>query len=80
MAVTQTYVMLMVSDMTRALKFYTVFDVSVSFDSAHWSEFTVGCHDGAALRWERRGRRLAWALKSTIWMLLSSEQATPAGK
>jgi lactoylglutathione lyase len=42
MPVTKTYVMLMVADMTRALKFYTdVFDVSVSFESPHWSEFTV---------------------------------------
>jgi predicted enzyme related to lactoylglutathione lyase len=42
MLVTKTYVMLMVADMTRALKFYTeAFDVSVSFDSPRWSEFTV---------------------------------------
>jgi lactoylglutathione lyase len=41
-AVRKTYVMLMVADMTRALKFYTqAFDASVSFDSPHWSEFTV---------------------------------------
>jgi predicted enzyme related to lactoylglutathione lyase len=42
MLVTKTYVMLMVADMTRALKFYIeAFDASVSFDSPHWSEFTV---------------------------------------
>ena len=42
MPVTKTYVMLMVADMTRALKFYTdAFDASVTFDSPHWSEFTV---------------------------------------
>jgi predicted enzyme related to lactoylglutathione lyase len=42
MPVTKTYVMLMVADMARALRFYTdAFDASVSFDSAHWSEFTV---------------------------------------
>ena len=42
MPVTKTYVMLMVADMERALKFYTdAFDATVSFDSHHWSEFTV---------------------------------------
>jgi predicted enzyme related to lactoylglutathione lyase len=34
--------MLMVADMACALKFYSeAFDASVSFDSPHWSEFTV---------------------------------------
>jgi predicted enzyme related to lactoylglutathione lyase len=38
--VEKTYVMLMVADMTRALRFYTeAFAVSVS--SPYWSEFTV---------------------------------------
>jgi predicted enzyme related to lactoylglutathione lyase len=40
--VEKTYVMLMVADMTRALRFYTeAFDVTVVISSPHWSEFTV---------------------------------------
>jgi predicted enzyme related to lactoylglutathione lyase len=52
MPVTKTYVMLMVADMARALKFYTeAFDASASFDSPHWSEFrvagaTIALHSG----------------------------------
>jgi predicted enzyme related to lactoylglutathione lyase len=40
--VEKTYVMLMVADMTRALRFYTqAFAVTVSMSSPYWSEFTV---------------------------------------
>jgi predicted enzyme related to lactoylglutathione lyase len=52
--VLKTYFMLMVADMTRALRFYTeTFAVSVSFSSSEWSEFqvagaTVALHAGGA--------------------------------
>jgi predicted enzyme related to lactoylglutathione lyase len=40
--VDKTYVMLMVADMTRALRFYTeAFAVTVEMSSPYWSEFTV---------------------------------------
>ena len=40
--VDKTYVMLMVADMTRALRFYTdAFAVTVAMSSPYWSEFTV---------------------------------------
>jgi predicted enzyme related to lactoylglutathione lyase len=40
--VQKTYVMLMVADMTRALRFYTeAFAVTVVVSSPYWSEFTV---------------------------------------
>jgi predicted enzyme related to lactoylglutathione lyase len=40
--VQKTYVMLMVADMTRALRFYTeAFDVTVLVSSPYWSEFIV---------------------------------------
>jgi lactoylglutathione lyase len=40
--VDKTYVMLMVADMTRALRFYTeAFAVNVVMSSRYWSEFTV---------------------------------------
>ena len=40
--VEKTYVMLMVADMTRALRFYTeAFAVTVVISSPHWSEFIV---------------------------------------
>jgi len=40
--VRKTYFMLMVVDMSRALRFYTDgFGASVSFSSPHWSELTV---------------------------------------
>jgi predicted enzyme related to lactoylglutathione lyase len=40
--VEKTYVMLMVADMTRALRFYTeAFAVTVVVSSPYWSEFTV---------------------------------------
>ena len=40
--VEKTYVMLMVTDMSRALRFYTeAFDVNVVINSPYWSEFTV---------------------------------------
>jgi predicted enzyme related to lactoylglutathione lyase len=40
--VDKTYVMLMVADMTRAMRFYTeAFAVSVGISSPYWSEFTV---------------------------------------
>jgi predicted enzyme related to lactoylglutathione lyase len=40
--VKKTYVMLMVADMTRALRFYSeAFDVTVVISSPHWSEFIV---------------------------------------
>ena len=40
--VDKTYVMLMVADMTRALRFYTeAFAVTVLISSPHWSEFTI---------------------------------------
>jgi predicted enzyme related to lactoylglutathione lyase len=44
--VEKTYVMLMVADMTRALRFYTeAFAVTVVISSPYWSEFTVaGSH------------------------------------
>jgi len=50
--VLKTYFMLMVGDMTRALRFYTdAFAVSVVFSSPEWSEFeaagaTVALHAG----------------------------------
>jgi predicted enzyme related to lactoylglutathione lyase len=40
--VEKTYVMLMVADMTRALRFYSeAFAVTVVISSPHWSEFIV---------------------------------------
>ena len=40
--VDKTYVMLMVADMARAMRFYTeAFAVRVVISSPHWSEFTV---------------------------------------
>ncbi len=40
--VEKTYVMLMVADMTRAMRFYTgAFAVTVVISSPHWSEFIV---------------------------------------
>ena len=40
--VEKTYVMLMVSDMTRALRFYTdAFEVTLVINSPYWSEFVV---------------------------------------
>jgi extradiol dioxygenase family protein len=40
--VDKTYVMLMVADMTRAMRFYTdAFAVNVGISSPYWSEFTV---------------------------------------
>jgi predicted enzyme related to lactoylglutathione lyase len=40
--VEKTYVMLMVADMARAMRFYTeAFEVTVVINSPHWSEFTV---------------------------------------
>ena len=40
--VDKTYVMLMVGDMARAMRFYTeAFAVSVVISSPYWSEFTV---------------------------------------
>jgi predicted enzyme related to lactoylglutathione lyase len=40
--VEKTYIMLMVADMTRAMRFYTeAFDVTVVMSSPYWSEFTV---------------------------------------
>jgi predicted enzyme related to lactoylglutathione lyase len=40
--VDKTYVMLMVADMARAMRFYTeAFAVSVGLSSPYWSEFTV---------------------------------------
>ena len=40
--VDKTYVMLMVADMTRALRFYTeAFAVNVVMSSPYWSEFMV---------------------------------------
>lgn len=40
--VDKTYVMLMVADMTRAMRFYTeAFAVNVGLSSPYWSEFTV---------------------------------------
>ena len=40
--VEKTYVMLMVADMTRALRFYSeAFAVTVVISSPYWSEFTV---------------------------------------
>jgi extradiol dioxygenase family protein len=40
--VEKTYVMLMVADMTRTLRFYTeAFGVTVVINSPHWSEFIV---------------------------------------
>jgi lactoylglutathione lyase len=50
--VLKTYFMLMVADMSRALRFYTeTFAVSVRFSSPQWSEFeaagaTVALHHG----------------------------------
>ena len=52
--VLKTYMMLMVADMDRALRFYTeAFSASVLFDSPHWSEFslagaTVALHSGGS--------------------------------
>jgi predicted enzyme related to lactoylglutathione lyase len=40
--VDKTYIMLMVADMARAMRFYTeAFDVTVVMSSPYWSEFTV---------------------------------------
>ena len=40
--VDKTYIMLMVADMTRAMRFYTeAFDVKVVINSPYWSEFMV---------------------------------------
>jgi len=40
--VDKTYVMLMVADMSRAMRFYTeAFAVNVGMNSPYWSEFTV---------------------------------------
>ena len=40
--VDKTYIMLMVADMSRALRFYTeAFDVKVVINSSYWSEFIV---------------------------------------
>ena len=40
--VDKTYLMLMVADMTRAMRFYTeAFAVNVGISSPYWSEFTV---------------------------------------
>jgi predicted enzyme related to lactoylglutathione lyase len=40
--VDKTYVMLMVADMARAIRFYTeAFAVNVGLSSPYWSEFTV---------------------------------------
>lgn len=40
--VDKTYVMLMVADMTRAMRFYTeAFAVNVGISSPYWSEFAV---------------------------------------
>ena len=40
--VDKTYVMLMVADMSRAIRFYTeAFAVNVGISSPYWSEFTV---------------------------------------
>ena len=40
--VDKTYIMLMVADMTRAMRFYTeAFDVKVVINSPYWSEFIV---------------------------------------
>ncbi len=39
--VEKTYVMLMVADMTRALRFYTEASTSLLSSAQHWSEFTV---------------------------------------
>ena len=50
--VDKTYIMLMVADMTRAVRFYTeAFDVKVVMTSPYWSEFivagtTVALHPG----------------------------------
>jgi predicted enzyme related to lactoylglutathione lyase len=41
-SVDKSYIMLMVADMTRAMRFYTeAFDVTVVTSSPYWSEFTV---------------------------------------
>ncbi len=40
--VDKTYIMLMVADMSRAMRFYTqAFDVNVVMTSPYWSEFSV---------------------------------------
>jgi predicted enzyme related to lactoylglutathione lyase len=40
--VDKTYIMLMVADMARAMRFYTeAFDVKVVMSSPYWSEFSV---------------------------------------
>jgi predicted enzyme related to lactoylglutathione lyase len=40
--VDKTYIMLMVADMTRAMRFYTeAFDVKVVMSSPYWSELSV---------------------------------------
>jgi lactoylglutathione lyase len=52
--VDKTYVMLMVADMTRALRFYTeAFAVTVVISSPHWSGFivagsTIALHPGGS--------------------------------
>jgi predicted enzyme related to lactoylglutathione lyase len=52
--VEKTYVMLMVADMARAMRFYTeAFAVAVAIDSPYWSEFvvagsTIALHPGGS--------------------------------
>jgi predicted enzyme related to lactoylglutathione lyase len=52
--VDKTYVMLMVADMARAMRFYTeAFAVTVVINSAYWSEFvvagtTIALHPGGS--------------------------------
>jgi predicted enzyme related to lactoylglutathione lyase len=74
--VEKTYIMLMVADMPRAMRFYTeAFDVSVVMSSPYWSEFTVAgttvaLHPGASGTETRTGlgfevKGLAGALQRT---------------
>jgi extradiol dioxygenase family protein len=79
--VEKTYVMLMVADMTRALRFYTeAFDVTVVISSPHWSEFTVAgttiaLHPGGSGDQTRTGLGSKWK----ILMLPFSGQLRLAG-
>src|SRR4029450_8594752 len=59
--VEKTYVMLMVADMTRALRFYSeAFAVTVAMSSPYWSEFTaagtnIALHPGGSGNETRTG-------------------------
>jgi predicted enzyme related to lactoylglutathione lyase len=78
--VEKTYVMLMVADMARAMRFYTeAFAVTVVIDSPYWSEFvvagsTIALHPGGSGNQTRTG--LGFEVKDLDAAL---QRATEAG-